>query len=40
MKHFTGKVIRVTGVVVQNFPQGPGSYIVVNDLNQFTVVRE
>ncbi len=38
MKHFTGKVIRVTGVVVQNAPQGPGCYIVVHDLNQFTVV--
>jgi RNA polymerase sigma factor (sigma-70 family) len=40
VKHFTGKVIRVTGVVVQNAPQGPGCYIVVHDLNQFTVVRE
>jgi RNA polymerase sigma factor (sigma-70 family) len=40
VKHFTGKVIRVTGVVVQNAPQGPGCYIVVHDLNQFAVVGE
>lgn len=42
VKHFTGKVIRVTGVVVQPDPQKPSFYIVVNDLNQsqFTFVGE
>jgi hypothetical protein len=38
VKHFTGKVIRVTGMIVQNTPQGPGCYIVVHDLSQLTVV--
>ena len=41
VKHFTGKVIRVTGVV-QPHPAESSFYIVVNDLNQsqFTFVGE
>jgi uncharacterized protein (TIGR03067 family) len=39
VKHFTGKVVRVTGVI---HPAGGSFYIVVNDLNQaqFTFVGE
>ena len=36
-KHFSGKTVRVTGVVE---PAGPSFYIVVNDLNQVTFVGE
>jgi hypothetical protein len=37
VKHFTGKVVRVTGVILQS---ESSFYIQVSDLNQFTVVGQ
>jgi RNA polymerase sigma factor (sigma-70 family) len=39
-KHFSGKVIRVTGQVQPDNGKGPPFNIVVDDLNQFEVVTE